>query len=144
MTASRSARTDLTAHSRGCGAASDVVLVEGAGGWLAPISSAETMADIAGKLALPVIFVVGMRLGCLNHALLTREAIRSRGSAVRRLDRQQVGDGNAAGRAPISKRLASRFGVAPLGIVPRRTGTDPRSDAAPAWAVEAANKLVSP
>ena len=52
-------------------------MVEGAGGWLAPISSVATMADIAGKLALPVILVVGMRLGCLNHALLTREAIRS-------------------------------------------------------------------
>jgi dethiobiotin synthetase len=64
----------LTAFHR-LAAASDVVMVEGAGGWLAPISSVATMADIAGKLALPVIFVVGMRLGCLNHALLTAEAI---------------------------------------------------------------------
>src|SRR5690242_19975746 len=62
-------------------AMSDVLVVEGAGGWLAPISATATMADIAEKLALPVILVVGMRLGCLNHALLTREAIRARGLA---------------------------------------------------------------
>ena len=47
--------------------------------------------------ALPVILVVGLRLGCLNHALLTREAIRSQRTAVRRMDRQQDGGGNAAG-----------------------------------------------
>ena len=84
------------AHRR-LAAQSDLVLVEGAGGWLAPISATETMADIAEKLALPVIFVVGMRLGCLNHALLTREAIRSCGPAVRRLDREQDARGNGAG-----------------------------------------------
>ncbi len=60
-------------------AASDLVLVEGAGGWLAPISATETMADVAEKLGLPVILVVGLRLGCLNHALLTRDALRARG-----------------------------------------------------------------
>lgn len=60
-------------------AASDVVVVEGAGGWFAPISSVETMADVAQTLGLPVILVVGVRLGCLNHALLTHDAILSRG-----------------------------------------------------------------
>jgi len=57
----------------------DVVVVEGAGGWLAPIGPAETMEDIAAALGLPVILVVGLRLGCLNHALLTARAIESRG-----------------------------------------------------------------
>jgi dethiobiotin synthetase len=57
----------------------DVVAVEGAGGWLAPISETETMADLAKALGLPVILVVGMRLGCLNHALLTAGAIQSAG-----------------------------------------------------------------
>ncbi len=47
------------------------VVVESAGGWLTPINATETMADIAVALQLPVILVVGMRLGCLNHALLT-------------------------------------------------------------------------
>jgi len=52
-----------------------VVLVEGTGGWLAPISDRHTMADVATRLRLPVVLVVGLRLGCLNHALLTSEAI---------------------------------------------------------------------
>ncbi len=58
---------------------SDCVIVEGAGGWLAPIGGDRTMADIATALGLPVILVIGLRLGCLNHALLTARAIRSSG-----------------------------------------------------------------
>jgi dethiobiotin synthetase len=55
------------------------VVVEGAGGWLAPISDTATMEDVARALDLPVILVVGLRLGCLNHALLTAQAVRSAG-----------------------------------------------------------------
>ena len=54
------------------------VIVEGAGGFLVPINAAENLGDLAQKLDLPIIIVVGMRLGCINHALLTQEAIRSR------------------------------------------------------------------
>lgn len=57
----------------------DAVVVEGAGGFLVPLSDTETGADLAQALGLPVVLVVGLRLGCLNHALLTAEAIRSRG-----------------------------------------------------------------
>lgn len=53
----------------------DLVLIEGAGGWRVPISPRETLADLARALQVPVILVVGMRLGCLNHALLTAEAV---------------------------------------------------------------------
>ncbi|MFV8818995.1 dethiobiotin synthase [Haliea sp. E17] len=53
----------------------DLTLVEGAGGWRVPISPRETLADLAVDLNLGVILVVGMRLGCINHALLTAEAI---------------------------------------------------------------------
>ncbi|MBL8522621.1 MAG: dethiobiotin synthase [Betaproteobacteria bacterium] len=60
----------------------DVVLVEGAGGFLVPMSASESMALIPAALHLPVILVVGMRLGCINHALLTVEAIRARGLAL--------------------------------------------------------------
>ncbi len=52
------------------------VVVEGVGGWMAPLGERLTMADIARAMHLPVILVVGLRLGCLNHALLTMEAIR--------------------------------------------------------------------
>jgi dethiobiotin synthetase len=57
----------------------DAVVVEGAGGFLVPLSPLETGADLAQALDLPVVLVVGLRLGCLNHALLTAEAIRARG-----------------------------------------------------------------
>ena len=56
----------------------DVVLVEGVGGFLVPLGDSITTADLAVDLDLPVIMVVGMRLGCLNHALLTQEAITAR------------------------------------------------------------------
>ena len=56
----------------------EAVIVEGAGGFLVPINAAENLSDLAQKLDLPIIMVVGMRLGCINHALLTEEAISSR------------------------------------------------------------------
>lgn len=57
----------------------DITLVEGAGGWRVPLNEGETLADLARELQLPVILVVGLRLGCINHALLTAEAIRRDG-----------------------------------------------------------------
>ena len=60
-------------------AQSDVVVVEGAGGVLVPVDATHDMLDVAARLRLPVLLVVGMRLGCLNHALLSAAAIRARG-----------------------------------------------------------------
>lgn len=57
----------------------DVMLIEGAGGWRVPINPRETLADVAIQLQVGIILVVGMRLGCINHALLTVEAIRRDG-----------------------------------------------------------------
>ena len=57
----------------------DFVLIEGAGGWRVPINPRETLADVAIQLRVGVILVVGMRLGCINHALLTAEAVRRDG-----------------------------------------------------------------
>jgi dethiobiotin synthetase len=57
----------------------DVVLVEGAGGWYAPINHQQAVSDLAHALALPVIMVVAIRLGCINHARLTYQAIRASG-----------------------------------------------------------------
>jgi len=61
------------------GALADVVIVEGAGGFRVPLGQAADTAQLAARLALPVVLVVGMRLGCLNHALLTAEAVAARG-----------------------------------------------------------------
>lgn len=60
-------------------ARADVVVVEGAGGFLVPLNERQDFSDLARRLVLPVVLVVGMRLGCLNHALLTQEAIHARG-----------------------------------------------------------------
>lgn len=54
-------------------------LVEGAGGWLVPITAEKTVADLATLIGLPVLIVAANRLGCLNHTLLTIESIRARG-----------------------------------------------------------------
>ena len=130
----------ILAAQRRIGAHSDCLVVEGAGGWLAPISAVETMGDIAEKMGLPVILVVGLRLGCLNHALLTREAIRSQGVPFA---------GWIANRMPTEMplanenidTLASRFGMSPLGTVP--SGIPAIEPGVPAWASEVAKKLVS-
>lgn len=53
----------------------DFTLVEGAGGWRVPLAGSESLSDLAIELGLPVILVVGVRLGCINHALLSAEAI---------------------------------------------------------------------
>ena len=152
----------LAAHRR-LAARSDLVLVEGAGGWLAPISSVATMADIAEKLGLPVIFVVGLRLGCLNHALLTREAIRSSGLPFAGWIANKMAVEMPLVKANI-ETLTSRFQMPPLAVVPSGAGQGfpgfakksetaakhekdgnprPATLEVPPWAEEAANKLVS-
>ncbi len=65
-------------------AQAEIVLVEGVGGWLSPLSERLMQADLVECLDLPVLLVVGLRLGCINHALLTEAAL------------------SAAGRAPIA------------------------------------------
>ena len=57
----------------------DIVVVEGVGGFLVPLNATQTGADLAARLGLPMVLVVGMRLGCLNHALLTRRQIEASG-----------------------------------------------------------------
>lgn len=61
------------------GELAQIVIVEGVGGFKVPLNAREDSADLAVKLKLPVILVVGMRLGCLNHALLTQAAIAASG-----------------------------------------------------------------
>ena len=60
----------------------DLIVIEGAGGWRVPFNDHETQADVARQMNCPVKLVVGMRLGCLNHALLTAEAIRRDGLEI--------------------------------------------------------------
>src|SRR5690554_3076135 len=98
----------------------DLTLVEGAGGWRVPLNEQQTLADLAIALGEPVIMVVGLRLGCINHALLTAEAIAADGLRLAgwvanqvdpQMDRQQ-------------HNLATLKALMPaplLGVVPRLT-----------------------
>lgn len=76
--------SDLVRHCRQTMASypSNYVIIEGAGGWLVPLNDHETMADLAKALNASVILIVGMRLGCLNHSLLTYQAIQQAGVAM--------------------------------------------------------------
>jgi len=64
------------AHRR-IAAGADYVLVEGIGGWRVPLGQDRTLVDLVRLLELPVVLVVGLRLGCINHALLTAECMRT-------------------------------------------------------------------
>jgi dethiobiotin synthetase len=60
----------------------DVIVIEGIGGWRVPINTQQTLTDLVFALDIPVILVVGLRLGCINHALLTAETIKSDGCTL--------------------------------------------------------------
>jgi dethiobiotin synthetase len=72
----------LLAGYRNLAAAHEMVIVEGAGGWRVPIAEGYDIADLAADLKLPVLLVVGNRLGALNHTILTVDSIRSRGLEI--------------------------------------------------------------
>ena len=100
----------------------DTVVVEGAGGWLVPLNERETLADLAVALELPVVLVVAIRLGCLNHALLTAEAIRARGLPLHGWVANRV-EGETPRHRENIEALAARLGAPLLGTVPQlKTG----------------------
>ncbi len=113
----------------------DLTLVEGAGGWRVPLNDTEDLAGLAGRLELPVILVVGLRLGCISHARLTREAIRADGLRLAGWAGSLVDPAFAADDDLYRDNLATlaRTLDAPcLGIVPRLPAGDPRAMAAAA------------
>lgn len=70
---------ELVQHCKAQLASADFTVIEGAGGWLVPLNDHESMADIAVGIGCPVILVTGLRLGCINHTLLTIAAIAAAG-----------------------------------------------------------------
>jgi len=107
----------LEGYCRGVLGKADFTLVEGAGGWRVPLNPAETLADLAKALELPVILVVGVRLGCLNHALLTAEAIARDGLPLAGWVANVVDPDTARLRENIDS-LGQRLRAPCLGIVP--------------------------
>ncbi|MDH2919532.1 MAG: dethiobiotin synthase [Sideroxydans sp.] len=95
----------------------DVVIVEGAGGFIVPLNDTQDSGDLAVQLGLPIILVVGMRLGCLNHALLTVQAIAARGLTLAGWVANCL-DENMTMRAENIAALQQRIASPLLGIVP--------------------------
>lgn len=102
----------------------DIVLVEGAGGFRTPIDARRDMADLAVALGLPVILVVGMRLGCLSHALLTHEAIERRGLRLAGWVSNRLDPAMMAYEENVAT-LRQRLGVPLLAEIPYMSGPDP-------------------
>lgn len=118
----------IVAGYRELAAQCDVVIVEGVGGFRAPLNDAQDGGDMAVALGLPVIMVVGMRLGCLNHALLTASAIADCGLkcaawVANILDADM--EALAENIATLQQRIAGPL----LGVVPFQPGLDVRSAA---------------
>ena len=107
-------------------ALADAVVVEGAGGFHVPLNDTQTGADLAQALALPVVLVVGLRLGCLNHALLTAEAIRARGLTLAGWVANRV-DPDMAGRRRQHRLPARPPGRAAAGRRAAQAPPDARS-----------------
>lgn len=107
----------------------DLTLLEGAGGWRVPLNEREFMSDLAKQLKLPVILVVGMRLGCLNHALLTGEAIVRDGLRLAGWVANRV-DPHMEHYERNRDTLQDCFNVPLLGEIPWLGGADPAAQAA--------------
>ncbi|WP_237068548.1 dethiobiotin synthase [Microbulbifer guangxiensis] len=109
-------------------AGADLVLIEGAGGWRTPLGPRSYLSDLPQQLDIPVILVVGMQLGCINHAVLTAEAIRRDGLALAGWVANFVRDGMARP----DENLATLRTLLPaplLGVVPFDEATDYRAAA---------------
>ena len=106
----------------------DALVVEGAGGFLVPLSETQTGADLAVALQLPLVLVVGMRLGCLNHALLTAEAIRARGLVLAGWIANRVDPGFLCPDENLAY-LRTHLGAPLWADLPFSTRPDPRADA---------------
>lgn len=127
------ARIDLDviaqAHAR-LAAQADVVVVEGAGGWRVPLNAHHDMGDLAARLGLPVVLVVGLRLGCLSHALLTAESILARGLPWAGWVGNQI-DPTMAEQAANVDALVDRLPSPCLGVHPYAPTS--QVDHAPQW-----------
>ena len=113
----------LEAHAR-LKAQADAVVVEGVGGWMAPLAGDLMQADLVHALDLPVVLVVGLRLGCLNHAYLSARAIEADGCRLV----GWIGTGVDPGMLRVDENralLAGRLPAPCLGWLPWQASPDP-------------------
>jgi len=108
----------------------DCLVIEGAGGFLVPLNDHEDLGDLAHQIGLPIILVVGMKLGCINHALLTQEAIKARGLKIAGWVANSL-----ANEMPLLKEniatLEAKIHAPFLGLIPSLPKTLKKSDNSP-------------
>jgi dethiobiotin synthetase len=109
--------SELVQHCKALLSSADFTVIEGAGGWLVPLNSQESMADIAVGIGCPVILVTGLRLGCINHTLLTAAAIVAAGLPLAGWVANHIDPDMAVADANIAT-LEQRLAVPLLGRVP--------------------------
>ncbi|MDC0661708.1 dethiobiotin synthase [Marinobacter sp. SS21] len=105
----------------------DLMLVEGAGGWRVPLNDRETYARVPQALDMPVIMVVPLRLGCINHALLTAEAIRSDGLALAGWVANRPDPEAMSCEGDTLNYLLGHLGAPCLGVLPWQPTPDPKA-----------------
>jgi dethiobiotin synthetase len=115
----------------------DFMLVEGAGGWMAPVGTRTSIADLALALDLPIIVVVGLRLGCINHALLTKRVIESGGARFAGWVANVIDPAMARAKENL-ETLVRLLGKPPLAVVPHLPPDSP-----PLSLQEAAGRLAA-
>lgn len=108
----------------------DIMLIEGAGGWRVPLNDRETYARVPQELNLPVILVVPLQLGCINHALLTAEAVRADGLTVVGWIANRLGPEPMAVEEANLRYLRTHMGAPMLGELPWQAEPDPETLAA--------------
>lgn len=113
----------LAAHAR-LQAQADAVVIEGVGGWLAPLSDTLMQADLVRALDVPVVLVVGLRLGCLNHAYLSARAIAADGCRLAGWIGNAI-DPDMARREDNLALLAASLPVPCWGVLPHAEKADP-------------------
>jgi dethiobiotin synthetase len=115
----------LAAHAR-LAAQADMVVVEGVGGWMSPLSATLDQIDLVRALQLPVVLVVGLRLGCQNHALLSARAIAADGASLVGWIASEVDPGMACRDENVAT-LSRRLSAPCLGRLPYHVAPDPAS-----------------
>lgn len=114
----------VACHREACKRA-EVVVVEGVGGFRVPLTAQHDTADLAVALGLPVVLVVGMRLGCISHALLTAEAIAARGLALAGWVANRIDPAMTFPEENVDalrERLSAQYGAPLIGVVPHLRG----------------------
>jgi dethiobiotin synthetase len=151
-------RTALRHQAQALAARCDWLVVEGVGGWRVPLSpldappgeawdSADLAADLCGAFHLPVLLVVGMRLGCLSHALLTVDAVRARGLRLAGWVANHIDPAMLRAEdnlATLRQWLTARAGLPCLGVVPWLAAPTPAAVAAHLDAAQTRAALATP